>query len=94
MSKFPDKLKMKEQAEEDLYFAKQDRQLIKALRKKKLAEVLEVESKSQKTAARKFEQEFEHVSQVYRNKPKKRRKAYRKLIDAVLSLFGISNKRK
>jgi len=94
MSKFPDKLRMKEQAEEDLYFAKQDRELIKALRKKKLAKVLEVESKSHKTAARKFERQFEHVSHVYRNKPKKRRKAYKKLVDAVLSLFGISKKRK
>ena len=32
MSNFPDRLRLKEQAEEDLYFARRDRELIAALR--------------------------------------------------------------
>ena len=38
MSDFNDKLRLKEAAEEDIYFAKRDRERIKALREKKLAE--------------------------------------------------------
>ncbi len=94
MNDFPDKLRMKEQAEEDLYFAKHDRELIKALRKKKLAKKLSVDSKDHKKAARRFEKKFEDVTHVYRDKPKKRRKAYRKLLDKVFALFGINNERK
>lgn len=78
---------MKEQAEEDRYFAKRDRQLIKAMRKKKLAKVLEVESKGHKKAARSIEREFEKVTDIYREKPKQLLKAYKKLLNNVLIII-------
>ena len=94
MTKFVEKLKMKEQAEEDRYFAEHDRELIKALRKKKLAKALEIENEEHKAAARMFEREFDHVSDVYRDKPKKRLKAYRRLLNMILALFGIGDDKK
>ena len=48
MTDFPDKLRLKEQAEEDIYFAKRDRERIKALRKKRLAEQAEEKGARQK----------------------------------------------
>ena len=38
MADFTDKMRLKEQAEEDIYFAKRDRERVKALREKRLAE--------------------------------------------------------
>ena len=38
MNSFSSKLKLKEMAEEDIYFAKRDQELIEALRKKKRAQ--------------------------------------------------------
>ena len=38
MADITDKLRLKEQAEEDIYFAKRDRERVKALRDKRLAE--------------------------------------------------------
>ena len=38
MADFTDKMRLKEQAEEDIYFAKRDRERVKALRDKRLAE--------------------------------------------------------
>lgn len=94
MTKFVEKLKMKERAEEDRYFAERDRELIKAMRKKKLAKTLEIENEDHKAAARMFEREFDHVSDVYRDKPKKRLKAYRRLLNSILALFGISDEKR
>ena len=39
MSNFVDKIHLKELAEEDLYFAKHDRELIRALQKKQLGKL-------------------------------------------------------
>jgi hypothetical protein len=71
MSKFPERLKLKERAEENCYFAKRDRELIKAMRDKKLAKTLELSNKGQKKAARLLEQEYEDVSKSYRKMIKK-----------------------
>jgi hypothetical protein len=47
MTDFPDKLRLKEQAEEDIYFARRDKERIKALRKKRLVERSEEEGAAQ-----------------------------------------------
>ena len=44
MPDFPDQLRLKEQAEEDIYFAKRDRERIKALREKRSAEEAELQA--------------------------------------------------
>jgi hypothetical protein len=48
MPDFPDKLRLKEQVEEDTYFARRDRERIKALREKRSAEEAEEKSARQK----------------------------------------------
>ena len=65
MGNFPEKLRLKEQAEEDIYFAKRDRELIEAMRKNKLAKTLELTHKDQKKAARLLEQEYAKASKAY-----------------------------
>ena len=52
MPDFPDKLRLKEQAEEDIYFAKRDKERIKALRKKRLAEQPDDDDKDAKQTDR------------------------------------------
>jgi len=94
MTKFPEKLRMKEQAEEDRYFAKRDLELIKAMHNKKLAKALSLKSKSQKRDARSIERDFKKVTKTYRKKPKKLLKAYEKLLNKVLILFHINIKKK
>ncbi len=49
MADITDKLRLKEQAEEDIYFAKRDRERVKALRDKRLAE------RKEKNSAEKLE---------------------------------------
>lgn len=94
MSTFPKQLKLKERVEEDIYFAKRDRQLIKALRVKELAEVVGAKAKKQKKLARSFEKEFKRVTRAHKNKPKKLLKEYRKLLDNLLAAFRLRKKDK
>jgi hypothetical protein len=51
MPDFPDKLRLKEQAEEDIYFAKRDRERIKALHEKLAAEQQEAKKKPKQPKA-------------------------------------------
>ena len=74
MSKFPEQLKLKERAEEDIYFARQDRKLIKALREKELAEAVGAREKKQKKLAKSFEKKFKRVTKAHKKKTKKRLK--------------------
>lgn len=83
MSNFVDKLRLKEAAEEDLYFAKQDLKLIRALHGKKLAKVSKCGSEKQKETAGAFEDRFEEISAKHKKKPRKLLRAYRKLLDEI-----------
>ena len=89
MAKFTEKMQLKGQGEEDLYFSKRDHELIKAMRKKKLAKALDVKSKKEKKAARYIEQGYENVTKSYRNKPGKLLKAYRNLLNKLLILLHV-----
>ena len=51
MADCTDKLRLKEQAEEDAYFARRDRERIKALRAKRLAESPEAQSDQRREAS-------------------------------------------
>jgi hypothetical protein len=65
MSKFVEKLNLKEMAEEDIYFAKRDRELIDALRKKKLKKVVHCAKDDEKALAEQYEKRFEKISDAY-----------------------------
>lgn len=71
MSKFVEKLNLKEMAEEDIYFAKRDRELIDALHKKKLKKVVDCAKKDEKALAKQYEKRFEKISNKHIHKPKK-----------------------
>ena len=86
MTDFPDKLRLKELAEEDIYFAKRDRELIRALREKRLAESAQCPSKKGKKRARSFEKQFHRITSKHRDKKRKRFKAYRRLIEKILKV--------
>lgn len=80
MTKLPEKLRLKALAEEDIYFAKRDRELIKALHERKLAKYLDVDSKKAKKKAKTLQKEYAEVTEAHRGRPKKLAKYYRRLI--------------
>lgn len=82
MNDFVDKLRLKESAEEDVYFAKQDIELIKALHKKKLAKLAKCGGEKKKRA-QSFEQRFEGISDKHRKKRHKLLRSYRALLDEI-----------
>lgn len=86
MTNLPDKLRLKALAEEDIYFAKRDRELIEALHKRKLAKHLNVETKKAKKKAKSLQQEYADVTVTHWSKPKKLAKYYRSLIKKALKL--------
>ena len=91
MSTFPERLRLKERAEEDIYFAKRDQELIKALREKELAETVGAKKKKQKKLAKSFEKKFKRVTKKHKKKPRKLIKAYRKLIKKILVAFHLTS---
>ena len=76
MSNFVEKLRLKEMAEENLYFAKQDLDLIKVLHKKKLAKVAECGDEKCQAMVEGFEKRFDQIKSKHKKKP---RKLYRSL---------------
>jgi hypothetical protein len=87
MSNFPEKLRLKALAEEDIYFAKRDRELIKALHERKLAKHLKLEAKKKKKKAQVLEDKYAAATVENGNKLKKLGKCYRSLIDKALKLI-------
>ena len=80
MSDFSDKLRLKGQAEEDIYFAKRDRELIEALRMKRLKEKIRCRSPGGDHRINAYENEFREITRKHGNKPRRRFKRYRELI--------------
>jgi len=81
MSDFVDKLRLKEAADEDIYFAKQDAELIEALRAKKLAKL--AKCSGEKEQAQVFEKRFAAISAKHKRKSRRLLRAYRALLDEV-----------
>ncbi|MGD2055580.1 MAG: hypothetical protein PVJ15_02145 [Gammaproteobacteria bacterium] len=88
MSGFPGLLKLKGRAEENIYFAKRDLELIRALHERELAMAVEARGKKQKKLARSFEKKYRKITRAHRGKPGKLLKAYRKLIRKIRTAFG------
>ncbi len=85
MSNFANKLALKGLAEEDIYFAKRDRELINALHKKKLDKVVECERDDKKEIARQYEKRFKKITGKHKKQPKKLARACRNLVDEILN---------
>ncbi len=86
MSNIADKLRLKALAEEDIYFAKRDRELIKALHKRKLASRLDVRGNKAKQKARSLEEEYAANRPKKKHKLKKLGQLYRKLVGKAVKL--------
>ena len=86
MTDFPNKLRLKEMAEEDIYFAKRDRELIKAMHARKLAKHLKIEENRKKRKAEGLEDRYAIVTKEHWHKLKKLQKHYRNLIDKAFKL--------
>jgi ribosomal protein S20 len=83
MTDFVDKMRLKELAEEDIYFAKRDMELIRALQKKQLAKLAKCDNDEEKSQAKTFEKRFEAVTDKHKKKPQKLARSYRKLLDDI-----------
>ena len=92
MSKFVEKLNLKEMAEEDIYFAKRDRELIDALHKKKLKKVVHCAEDDEKALAKQYEKRFEKITNKHKHKPRKLAQAFRDLVDEILDLCTMKQK--
>ncbi|NEX23420.1 hypothetical protein G3480_24520 [Thiorhodococcus mannitoliphagus] len=82
MTLFPEKLRLREMAEEDIYFARRDVELIEALHKKRLGKLAKC-GDGEKKVAKAFEQRFEDLTQKHKDKPHKLLRAYRGLLDDI-----------
>ena len=80
MSKLPEKLRLKGMAEEDIYFARRDRELIAALRYQRLAEHLRLNTRLAKRKADALQREYTTVTAEHRSRPWRLAKHYRDLI--------------
>ena len=92
MSKFVESLRLKELAEEDVYFARRDQELIRALHMKRLAEAVAAETREDRKLARKFEKRYRRVGRVCRKEPLMLIRALRRLIDRILTAFHHAGK--
>jgi len=87
MNDFSDKLGLKEMAEEDIFFAKRDRELIEAMHERKLAEHLKLEARKEKKKAGDLEDRYAAANAAYRREPWTLGKIYRNLIDKASKLI-------
>ena len=81
MSDFVDKLRLKEAAEEDIYFAKRDLELIEALHKRKLAK--RAKRGCENRLAKDFEKRFQSLTKKNKRKPRRLLRAVRALLDEI-----------
>ena len=87
MSKFAEKLRLKEMADEDMYFARRDLALIKALHKEKLAKVAECGDAKCKAKVRVFEKRFDQIRNQHKKKPRKLFGSLNTLLDDIKKAF-------
>ena len=92
MSRFVETLRLKELAEEDIYFAKRDQELIQALHNKRLAKAIAADARENRKLARTFEKQYRKVNRAFRKEPLMLIRAIRRLIDNVLAAFHLTGK--
>ena len=79
---------MKALAEEDIYFAKRDRELIEALHRRKLAKHLKIDAKKEQNKAKALEKRYAEVTITHWDRLKKLARHYRRLIKKALRLVA------
>ena len=92
MSKFVETLRLKELAEEDIYFAKRDQELIQALHEKRLVEAVAAATRKNRKLARVFEKQYRKVNRACRKEPLMLIRAIRRLVDRILVAFSLADK--
>jgi hypothetical protein len=85
MPDFIETMRLKEQAEEDIYFAKLDRELIAALHKETLDNLSTVETKKAKKLTRSYEKELNKLAQAHRKDHEKLSHRYWKKLRKLVS---------
>ena len=83
MHDFASKMKLKEMAEEDIYFARRDLELIEALRQKQLKKHVNCPSDNKSNKASHYEKKFEKITRKHQDDPESMIEAYRKLIGKI-----------
>jgi len=88
MNDFVEKLRLKEMAEEDIYFAQHDLELIEALHRKRLAKHAQCDGFAQKHRARGFEDRYaalanQHTKTGHKGKRLALLRGLRELLDEV-----------
>ena len=86
MNDFATKLRLKEMAEEDIYFARRDRELIKAMHERRLAAHLQLDEDKKKKAAL-LERKLATANAKHHRDPWKLGERYRSLIKKAWKLF-------
>jgi hypothetical protein len=89
MTKIVETLRLKELAEEDIYFAKRDQELIQALHRKRLAEAVAADTAKERKRARSFEKRYRKIHRCCQRKPLKLIRALRRLLDRILVAFHL-----
>ena len=87
MSIFSDKLRLKEMVEEDIYFAKRDQELIRALHEENLAEQLKDDDKEKVEQAKELQKKYAQVTRKHRLDTRELAEHYRKLVEKALKLI-------
>lgn len=83
MNDFVTKLRLKGMAEEDIWFARRDRELIASLREKRLAQLAECRSETDRLRARGFEKEFAAIERSHRRRRPRLINACRELLGRI-----------
>jgi transcription initiation factor IIE alpha subunit len=92
MSKLVETLRLKEIAEEDIYFARRDQELIQALHNQRLAEAVAAATRKNRRLARTFEKQYRKVNRACRKEPLMLIRAIRRLLDRILVAFHLAGK--
>jgi len=85
MPDFTETMRLKEQAEEDIYFAKLDRELIAALHKETLDTLSTVEAKKAKKLTRSYEKDLNRLAKAHRKDHEQLSHRYWKKLRKLLS---------
>ena len=88
MKDFSETMRLKGKAEEDIYFAKLDQELITALHQKTLDELASIERKKAQKLANEYEKDIEKLARSQRKYNEKLSQSYAKKLGKLLGKGG------
>ncbi len=83
MTDFVEKLHIKGKVDEDIFFAKRDRELLDALHRRRLGAVADCAAGGDQERAAAFEDRFQAVTDRHKEEPGLLLSAYRRLLDEI-----------